>query len=269
MPRGEHPVRYHNPRAVEDALGNELPAAYEHGQLMRGKRGLWMNENTDTLPGTCQITTSEVDPQYEREGGASHDVAPNEFREMAGWIISQCVAGLNGNIGGFVTRNISNAISYIRIPGTVLKSRYIPYAFSFRLLLNIAHQISALNATFSTATMTADTTGGDLFEPGTYDPTTGGAIFSELYDELVGMRFNDPNWQSLDAKAETIAQNRALMERGHSTGAPWYGASATLPADDSTMTYECDSSLRDPQQADCSQLQYSQLGPRLSGISMR
>ena len=38
---------------------------------------------------------------------------PREWREMAGWVIDQRVGG-STSTGGFVTRNISNAINFLK-----------------------------------------------------------------------------------------------------------------------------------------------------------
>lgn len=48
------------------------------------------------------------------------DIAPDTFRAMAGWVIEQCVQAVP-SIGGFVTKNISDAINYLRLPTATLE----------------------------------------------------------------------------------------------------------------------------------------------------
>lgn len=67
------------------------------------------------FPGTCQIIIDVVDPT-----DAGYDIVPNEFRGMAGWVIQQCVESAP-LVGGFVTRNISNVINYLRLPTATLR----------------------------------------------------------------------------------------------------------------------------------------------------
>lgn len=45
----------------------------------------------------------------------SFGIAPDRFREMAGWIINECVGG-TPSTGGFITWNISNTINYLTSP---------------------------------------------------------------------------------------------------------------------------------------------------------
>lgn len=46
---------------------------------------------------------------------AWYDIVQNEFREMTAWVIRQCVE-TTPPVGGFVTRNMLNAIIYLKLP---------------------------------------------------------------------------------------------------------------------------------------------------------
>ncbi|KAL8832131.1 MAG: hypothetical protein Q9191_000453 [Dirinaria sp. TL-2023a] len=210
----------------------------------------------DYLHGTCQITINVVDPNHgERpDADAWYDIAPNEFREMAGWVIRQCVES-SPPVGGFVTRNISNAINYLRLPTATLQPAAWP-----------------LNATFFTVTITTDINGGDDPNPGNYDPTTGGAIFSSLYETLLNTPMGSPLWNSLSSMAERLNRYWGLMGRAYDYengyGNPWYGPYGQESLSPDTVTYECDAKLGNPQHVDCSQLQYSQLDPTSDSLSL-
>ncbi len=87
----------------------------------------------------------------------------------------------------------------------------------------------ALNATFFTATIEKsdrDSEGDDPILPGDYDPATGGAIFSSLYEILLNTPFDSPLWQSLSNMAERINRNWSRMIRDieviYGYGYPWY-----------------------------------------------
>lgn len=123
----------------------------------------------------------------------------------------------------------------------------------------------ALNATFFTVAVQAETEGADLAYPGIYDPTVGGAIFTALYETLMNTPFGSPLWNSLSNMAEQINRYWGSMSRegdGHGFGSPWYATynlGSSTPPTKETTTYKCDAKLGRPQHVDCSQLQYSQL----------
>lgn len=135
-----------------------------------------------------------------------------------------------------------------------------------------------MNASFFTVSVQAETEGADLHFPGHYDPTTGGAIFSALYEKLLNTPFNSPLWNSLSSMAEQINVYWGNMVRGDGTR-PWYnshrlGSSSNpsqgtpTPSKDTT-TYKCDAKLGRPKQVDCSQLLYSQLSHLKQSLSLQ
>jgi len=68
--------------------------------------------------GTCEIRVESVHPRL-HEAEAAYEIAPNEFREMAGWVIRNCLQGASGE-GGFITKNISNVDNYLSTPNANL-----------------------------------------------------------------------------------------------------------------------------------------------------
>jgi len=111
----------------------------------------------------------------------------------------------------------------------------------------------------------------DQFMAGHSDPTVGGAIYDSLYARLVNLAFGDANWNQLANVAEYIAHAWSLMQRrsvDDGGGYHWYGESTANPPEQTT-TFQCDSNLGNPQHADCSQLQYSQLETPSDSISLQ
>lgn len=129
MPRGAQLLRYHQPDQ-EDLNDHDLqfPLKYLHGT-----RSIYLRTNitpTRVLrcwSETCQIAVEVIDPYVDRPNAdAWYDLAPNKFREMAGWVIRQCVDGARP-IGGFVTRNISDAVNYLSLPTATLEPPYVEW----------------------------------------------------------------------------------------------------------------------------------------------
>ena len=132
--------------------------------------------------------------------------------------------------------------------------------------------MTALNATFFTVTITTGFDGGDDPTPGRYDPTTGGAIFTSLYETLLNTPFTSPLWNSLSSAAERLNHYWARMGRAYDYdngyGNPWYGMQGQASLSKDTTNYECDAKLGNPQRVDCSQLQYSQLSHTSDGVAL-
>lgn len=78
--------------------------------------------------------------------------------------------------------------------------------------------------------------------PGKFDPATGGAIFTSLYERFLTMARNSPGFNSLSNTLEQIGHAWGQMTRtssDHEPNKPWY------PYDDdsdsgATTFYECD-----------------------------
>lgn len=74
------------------------------------------------MTGSCYINTESENHIPAGLYGLQlyYDIAPDEFREMALWVIEQCVQG-NPSTGGFVTKNLSNMIDYLEGPNPDLR----------------------------------------------------------------------------------------------------------------------------------------------------
>ena len=68
------------------------------------------------------------------EDDSRYFIVPEEVREMAGWVIRNCVQATG--LGGFVTRNISDAISYVTRPGSNLSTSAYRMLEMFLYMLN-------------------------------------------------------------------------------------------------------------------------------------
>ena len=76
------------------------------------------------MTGNCEISVEVTDPgDAGRHVDAWADIAPDDLRGMAGWVIRQCVQGVPP-VGGFVTKNISDAIDYLQSPTATLDTRF-------------------------------------------------------------------------------------------------------------------------------------------------
>ncbi|MCJ1231553.1 hypothetical protein MMC12_008230 [Toensbergia leucococca] len=236
MPRGSQPLPVYEPNYHQlHFIGQpppELPLLYHHGG--------------------CQIKVDICDPYDTERGGAVFYTVPDDFREMAGWVINQCVVGHTPSLGGFVTKNISNSINYLR-SHTGVWDPYNGYP---------------LSATFFTVELSYDTRETDGFHSGSFDPTVGGAIFTSLHDTLLNTPFSSPDWNRLSEMAERIGHNWASMVRGVNHHEPWYGNSYPTNVPIDPVSYECDAKLGNPTQVDCSQLQYSQFHNQSDTVSL-
>ena len=64
-------------------------------------------------------------------------MAPNVFREMAGYIVTQCVA--QNAAGGYITSNISNTIDYLINPRTNLAQPARRSSITYTCFLSDTH----------------------------------------------------------------------------------------------------------------------------------
>ncbi len=64
--------------------------------------------------GTCEIQLQASGPATFH--GQAFSFAPDAIRNMAGWLIDQCVFG--ARMGGYATAGISNTVEYVARPDT-------------------------------------------------------------------------------------------------------------------------------------------------------
>jgi len=101
--------------------------------------------------GTCEISIDAVDPVSQGRDPARrvfYNVAPRELREMAGWVISQCVGGIP-SMGGFITKNVSNAIDFLSTVQTPLNEWDPERSSDFRKCADIAQRNLCMYTLFS------------------------------------------------------------------------------------------------------------------------
>ncbi|KAF6221663.1 hypothetical protein HO133_001631 [Letharia lupina] len=78
-----------------------------------------------TLPytaifGNCKIWIEIAGPATPQ----IYEAVPNEIREMAGWVIEQCVGGNGRGHGGFATKDISELTAYVTEPDANIGGMY-------------------------------------------------------------------------------------------------------------------------------------------------
>ena len=186
-------------------------------------------------------------------------VVPDIIRGLAGHVINECVA--DGGVGGFATGGIANMIRYILSP-----QEHNPGA-------NLASPTSLLEnldpfpqtALYFTVTISRPNPQGRLWETPKLDPNI--PLFLSIGIENTWRdRINEGQMTNT---IDGLLYASAVM--GVDRVVPWYNPSALGIPTASTkdeMTYECDSSLGSPGLVDCSQIEYSQLGPASDTVTV-
>ncbi|KAL9121020.1 MAG: hypothetical protein Q9187_002420 [Circinaria calcarea] len=147
-------------------------------------------------------------------------IVPSELREMASWVIDECV--LRAGVGGFVTKNIQQVLNWL------------------------VHNPSVLDATYQQKPA-----------PGNFDPSVGVTISGWLWAFWSENRHvNSVQQWRLQSMTSWLSYRALAMRRGGDI--PWWRKNTLQDSD--KMTYACNANLGAPHAADCSQLDYSQLG---------
>lgn len=96
--------------------------------------------------GTCEIEINAVDPAWQNKR-VFYNIAPKQLPEMAGWVISQCVGG-TPSTGGFITKDISNAIDFLSTVQTSVDEWVPERSDDFRKRANLALRNSCMYTLF-------------------------------------------------------------------------------------------------------------------------
>ena len=213
-----------------------------------------------TLIGSCRIVLGVAGPNSESYHSAG--LVPDDVRGMAAWVLRQCVYDAGG-IGGFVTKGLSSSLDYIIDPRTDFSLPYRKKIPRCTVLLEMFTD-SGLDSEASLTdfiTVTVDSPVEDIENPGDYDPAVGAVLFNGIYAQYR----RTPN-SHYAAAVSRLGISWLLMERGgyNTWWYPYHNGGAPLDE----MTYECDSNLGNPRKADCSRLEYSQLGNPSDSITV-
>lgn len=171
-----------------------------------------------------------------------------------------------GGRGGFATHKIQNLAHYISETDDLRTYRaylsLFPEPFDQRRYAseNILILYAAWNSTFFTVTIHPK--GTDPPEAGNYDPSV--AVL--VADFLKNRQRGNPRdiWRKLENAITDFTQRTQNMYAGGKT-TPWWGATAGMV---DKMSYECDPKLGAPAEVDCSQLEWSQLGPDEENVDL-
>ncbi|MCJ1223606.1 hypothetical protein MMC12_000249 [Toensbergia leucococca] len=164
---------------------------------------------------------------------------PDDIRNRATRLAGNCVGEFDG-IGGFEVLDLAHLVSWaVTVPPPIP-----PW-----------HNPPPVGATFATITISGPS--NKMFSPGNTDPAIAFAVADALAT-IYGENDIDLHSQRLLLDKEhywrTVGEQ---MDRGGTT--PWW--QAAVPQASAETVYECDASLGSPSLADCSQIEWSQLGP--------
>ena len=207
------------------------------------------NEHHQTVgSGTCGITVSSFIPDM----GVAPAIRVGPARDLAAWIINQCVASVY--VGGWGTVGFENMVDYLTDPNV-------------NNVVNAAIQIPQY-ASFMTVSVQELRRTLDLehLEPSSFDP----GISEALADAFWNARNNlepqggDRFWHLTNGANLMEAQAERMHEGGN---LPWYQLNLTTFLSNQTA-YSCDMNLRSPIPVDCNHLQHSELGSSGDSITV-
>ena len=185
--------------------------------------------------GGCTIRVEKVGPNVQ----GHIEIRPSDVRGAAGWVIKQCVTA--SALGGFATVSFENMVNYVTDPFTHFGERFPP------------------SSSFFTVTVSGPLNEVNEYRPGEQDPAVPEALSDALRGVASSMRPGNPYaTRYLDGSILFMAEAYAL---DRSSGGSWWKDMEGAPVRRIHMVYECDAKLGTPASADCSQLEYSQLGP--------
>ena len=185
----------------------------------------------EDLWGDCRIQVSNADVSGQHTRGPQL-VVPDRFRAMASWIINQCV--IPKGWGGFGTVSLQAYIDWVA-NDTISNADLANGAF----MGNPDNPLYIVEVTTNTL---------KVYEPAFYDPAVGEALA-----DGVSQRGNHARGEMIALQAESMGRGKHIEW--------WESFAAAGSGYRSEMIYACDSNLGSPTSADCSQLEYSSLGP--------
>ena len=199
---------------------------------------------------TCEIQVTWSNPDEHIQGLTA---TPDQILNLAAHIIDDCV-GSSGGIGGFGTVSLQNTINHIIEPDPDLTDFPAENSF-FTVTVSSYRQFPAT-----------------IHTPGDDDPAMSEAIADAVWDARNSLPPGERQlFDEYTELAQDVAGRAPMMSRGGS-GQPWWppwwaSKTARQPPNDQ-MTYACDAALGAPAAADCSHLEYSELGPDSDTITI-
>ena len=193
------------------------------------------------VSGQCQVDVRRANMDSENspdDFGLFY--VPDAFRNMAGWVIRQCVSP--SAIGGFGTVQLDNMIGHLTNSSNPLDG--------------LQTEEFPPSSTFYTVTVSKPT-GDTVHEPGYYDPSIAQVLSDAAQRAGEALPRNNVMAQRFKTEADMLAGQADAMSRGSIV--PWWSYSLAVLEDQ--MTYACDAKLGTPKSADCTALEYSELGP--------
>ena len=215
----------------------------------------------DRLAATCTITVEVSGPNQP----SVWSIAPDDLRRMVGFILTQCVA--LRRTGGFITRDFEKMLLFLVDTPTLGGTTINPivqtnrvYRMSFYTKVQNKLVLTSYSKATSSAFLTAKISGPNV--PGRVDPSIFVAVSLWSYaahrmgstSGVTDLEHRLKTWLNLIIAKEFAT--KALAQSAADSTTTW--APSTLVPDE--MTYDCDANLGAPSAANCSNINYSQLG---------
>ncbi|MCJ1241062.1 hypothetical protein MMC14_009066 [Varicellaria rhodocarpa] len=232
----------------------ELPAVDSPTSYSMGLINSHPNWNRSTYDLPYRVSHGQCEMWIEIVGGGENinyhnqqiSLIPSRIRGLAAFVIDRCVG--TQSMGGYVTDGLEGMVEYIeQLPSDVDDITHFP----------TNAQPFPPSARFITVTVSGLRKG----PPDT--PNKDDDIPNHLSDELNSWssQGDNPTGHSMflvgiQRRAFRLMGAKLLMLEGRISN--WWDGE---PADPSLVIYECDSKLGNPTKSDCTQLEYSQLGP--------
>ena len=236
----------------------ELPAVNTPTSYTTGLVNSHPNWNRSTYDLPYRVSHGQCEVWVEMVGGGENfnyhnqqiSLIPSRIQGLAAFVIDRCVA--TQSIGGYVTDGLEGMVEYIeRLPTDMDDIAQFP----------TNAQPFPASARFITVTVSGLRNG----PPDT--PNKDDDIPNRLSDELQS-HSSQPGHSmflvGIHLRAFRLLAAKLLMLEGKISN--WWDGDPTNP---SHIFYECDSKLGSPTKSDCTQLEYSQLGPPSDTLAIR
>ena len=265
LPGGSGMIRFQVQRSFPDEWNpTGLPLIVESGRYH-----LFFSLSvikTDEVLGDCRINVEVAGPNPPE----TMLIVPNNLRSMASYVINRCVV-LRGGYGGFITSGLSHLVNYVvernLMPNFAVHEwrKGDPFCRFNIIRLKFGDPSDrgvADSTSFITITVTTSDSPKSGMAPGNTDPSIADAIGNYMNaatnsdSKGAGQASQLRKIRSIGGQMWELAA-AGMIRSGSTTW--WLSASRSLADDE--MTYECDTSLGSPAVADCSQVEWSQLGP--------
>ena len=134
LPVGTQPILFKNNPDEGDPYG--LPFTVTHGSCMTFSATHGLVKTTYLLTSgiseeTCNIRFQVAGPAAERLDIVPF--VPNDMRNMAGWVLEQCIEEESGKEGGWVSKDLLNTVDYLTDPDSDIAGFFLDWRAYYAL----------------------------------------------------------------------------------------------------------------------------------------